>query len=222
MTVLEQAQAAKRASFRLASASTELKNRALSAIGDVLDRNRGSILEENRKDQEQAKKTGLKDSLFKRLVLTDKKIDQIVASVRDVERLEDPVGKTLLTRELDQGLVLRKTTVPIGVIGVIFESRPDALVQISSLCVKSGNVAILKGGSEALHSNRILFGLFVIIAFSIGLAAVLIAIGLLVVKARPIVDYFGGEGKFTNLWLPMASAVLVTLLGALMLWKAWP
>jgi glutamate-5-semialdehyde dehydrogenase len=159
MTVLEQAQAAKRASFRLAGASTELKNRALAAIADALDRNRGRILEENRKDQEQARKTGLKDSLFKRLVLTDQKIDQIVESVRDVARLEDPVGKTLLARELDKGLVLKKTTVPIGVIGVIFESRPDALVQISSLCVKSGNVVILKGGSEALHSNRILFEL---------------------------------------------------------------
>jgi len=159
MTVLEQAQAAKRASFRLAGASTELKNRALAAIADALDRDRGRILEENRKDQEQARKTGLKDSLFKRLVLTDQKIDQIVESVRDVARLEDPVGKTLLARELDKGLVLRKTTVPIGVIGVIFESRPDVLVQISSLCVKSGNVVILKGGSEALHSNRILFEL---------------------------------------------------------------
>jgi len=159
MTVLEQAQAAKRASFRLAGASMELKNRALAAIAEVLEQNRNRILEENRKDQEEARKTGLKDSLFKRLVLTDQKIDQIVASVRDVERLEDPVGKTLFVRELDKGLVLRKSTVPIGVIGVIFESRPDALVQISSLCVKSGNVVILKGGSEAQHSNRILFEL---------------------------------------------------------------
>ena len=159
MTVQEQAQAAKRASFRLAGASTELKNRALAAIAEVLEQNRSRILEENRKDQEQAGKNGLNDSLFKRLVLTDQKFDQVVESVRDVARLEDPVGKTLLVRELDKGLVLRKNTVPIGVIGVIFESRPDALVQISSLCVKSGNVVILKGGSEALHSNRILFEL---------------------------------------------------------------
>lgn len=159
MTVQEQAQAAKRASFRLAGASTELKNRALAAIAEVLEQNRSRILEENRKDQDQARKNGLNDSLFKRLVLTDQKIDQIVESVRDVARLDDPVGKTLLVRELDKGLVLRKNTVPIGVIGVIFESRPDALVQISSLCVKSGNVVILKGGSEALHSNRILFEL---------------------------------------------------------------
>jgi len=159
MTVQEQAQAAKRASFRLAGASTELKNRALAAIAEVLEQNRSRILEENRKDQKQAGKNGLNDSLFKRLVLTDQKFDQVVESVRDVARLNDPVGKTLLVRELDKGLVLRKNTVPIGVIGVIFESRPDALVQISSLCVKSGNVVILKGGSEALHSNRILFEL---------------------------------------------------------------
>jgi glutamate-5-semialdehyde dehydrogenase len=159
MTVLEQAQAAKRASFRLAGAATELKDRALAAIAVALDKDRGRILEENRKDREQARKTGLRESLFKRLALTDKKIDQIVESVRDVQQLADPVGKTVLARELDRGLILKKATVPIGVIGVIFESRPDALVQISTLCVKSGNVVILKGGSEALHSNRILFEL---------------------------------------------------------------
>jgi glutamate-5-semialdehyde dehydrogenase len=159
MTVLEQARAAKRASFRLAGASTELKDRALAGIAEALDRGRKRILTENLKDLEKARETGLADSLLKRLVLTDKKIDQIVESVRDVERLEDPVGRTLLERELDRGLVLKKITVPIGVIGVIFESRPDALVQISTLCVKSGNVVILKGGSEALHSNRILFEL---------------------------------------------------------------
>lgn len=159
MSVVEQAQAAKRASFRLAGAAPELKDRALAGIAEALDRDRERILQANRKDQEQAKKNGLKESLFKRLVLTDKKIDQIVASVRDVQRLADPVGRTLLARELDRGLILKEKTVPIGVIGVIFESRPDALVQISTLCVKSGNVVILKGGSEALHSNRILFEL---------------------------------------------------------------
>ncbi|MBN2552653.1 MAG: glutamate-5-semialdehyde dehydrogenase [Spirochaetales bacterium] len=159
MSVLEQAQAAEKASFRLASASTEAKNRALAGIAETIDKNRGRILAENLKDQEQARKTGLKDSLIKRLVLSEAKIDQIVESVRDVERLEDPVGKTLIARELDDGLVLRKKSVPIGVIGVIFESRPDALVQISTLCVNSGNAVILKGGSEALHSNRVLFDL---------------------------------------------------------------
>jgi glutamate-5-semialdehyde dehydrogenase len=156
---MEQAQAAKKASFRLAGAATELKDRALSAIARALEGGRGRILAENKKDQEQARAIGLQESLFKRLILTEPKIDQIVASVLDVRRLPDPVGDTLFARELDKGLVLRKKTVPIGVIGVIFESRPDALVQISTLCLKSGNVVILKGGSEALHSNRILFQL---------------------------------------------------------------
>ena len=103
MTVLEQARAAKRASFRLAGAAAELKDRALAAIADSLESSRKQILEANAKDQEQARKTDLKDALFNRLVLTDTKIDQIVASVRDVQRLEDPVGKTLFARELDQG-----------------------------------------------------------------------------------------------------------------------
>jgi glutamate-5-semialdehyde dehydrogenase len=143
----------------LAGATSAQKNEALERIARALDAGREDILAENRKDREQAEKTGLRGSLYKRLVLTDEKIDQIVESVRDVRRLEDPVGRTLLARELDQGLVLKKITVPIGVIGVIFESRPDALVQISSLCLKSGNAVILKGGSEALHSNRILFRL---------------------------------------------------------------
>ncbi len=159
MTVLEQAQGARKASFRLAGAATELKDRALAAIAAAIDGNRKRIIEENRRDQEQARKSGLKDSLFKRLVLTDQKIDRIVESVRDVERLEDPAGRILWIRELDSGLVLKKVTVPIGVIGVIFESRPDVLVQISTLCLKSGNAVILKGGSEALHSNRVLFEL---------------------------------------------------------------
>jgi glutamate-5-semialdehyde dehydrogenase len=159
MNVLEQAQAAKKASFRLASAQADLKDKALAAIAAALNKGRDRILEENAKDQRRAKESELKDSLLKRLVLTDKKIDQIVESVQDVEHLEDPVGKTLFARELDAGLVLRKVTVPIGVIGVIFESRPDVLVQISSLCLKSGNVVILKGGSEALYSNRVLFDL---------------------------------------------------------------
>jgi glutamate-5-semialdehyde dehydrogenase len=159
VTVREQAEAARRASFRLASASTKLKDAALEAVAAAIDGARAEVLEENRRDQEQARAAGLKDSLFKRLVLSDKKIDQIVASVRDLIRLADPVGKRKMARELDDGLILTQVTVPIGVIGVIFESRPDALVQISTLCLKSGNAVILKGGSEAAHSNRVLFRL---------------------------------------------------------------
>jgi len=157
--IIEQARLAKEASLRLASTPLEQKNRALSRAAELIRQNREIILEENNKDLKQAEKGNLTESLYKRLILNDKKIDQLVAGIEDVIGLPDPVGSVQLKRELDQDLILTRVSVPIGVIGVIFESRPDALVQISSLCLKSGNAAILKGGSEALYSNRILFEL---------------------------------------------------------------
>ena len=159
MRAEEQAASARRASFRLATLATGVKDRALEAAARALEGHRQEILAANLEDQEQARRQGLKDALLKRLVLTEGKIAQMVDSVREVIRLPDPVGRRLLARELDDGLVLTKLSVPIGVIGVIFESRPDALVQIASLGLKSGNAVILKGGSEALRSNRILFAL---------------------------------------------------------------
>jgi glutamate-5-semialdehyde dehydrogenase len=159
MKAEEQARRAREASFRLATLSAGAKDGALEAAARALEAHRGEILAGNLKDQEQARRQGLKEALFKRLVLTEAKIAQMVESVREVVRLPDPAGRRLLARELDDGLVLTKLTVPIGVIGVIFESRPDALVQIASLGLQSGNAVILKGGSEALHSNRVLFGL---------------------------------------------------------------
>jgi len=159
MSVEEPAGRARQASYRLATRSTEVKNRALESAARALEGHGREILVENLKDQEQARKLGLKDALLKRLILSESKLTQIVESVREVVRLPDPVGRRLLARELDDGLVLTQVRVPIGVVGVIFESRPDALVQIASLGLKSGNAVILKGGSEALHSNRILFTL---------------------------------------------------------------
>jgi glutamate-5-semialdehyde dehydrogenase len=147
---------AKRSSYTTAALNAETKNRALSAVAESLASARDEILTENEKDLEKAKQTGLRQALYKRLVLSESKIDSIIRSVRSVAALEDPVGRQLLARELDKDLALYRISVPIGVIGVIFESRPDALVQIASLCLKSGNAVILKGGKEALHTNRIL------------------------------------------------------------------
>jgi glutamate-5-semialdehyde dehydrogenase len=159
MTVTEQAQAARRASYRLATLSTAVKDRALDLVARAIETHSRDILAENVKDQQEARRQGLGEALFKRLLLSENKIAQMVASVRDVIRLPDPVGRRLQARELDDGLTLAQVRVPIGVVGVIFESRPDALVQISTLALKSGNAVILKGGSEALHSNRVLFNL---------------------------------------------------------------
>ncbi|HEC56338.1 MAG TPA: glutamate-5-semialdehyde dehydrogenase [Candidatus Syntrophoarchaeum butanivorans] len=159
MSIEEQAKLGREAALRLASASTDAKNNALERIARNLDENRGDILEANEMDVKEAKKANLTPSLIKRLELSDKKIDDIIEGVRSVIGLEDPVGKVLMTTELDESLTLYKVSTPIGLIGVIFESRPDALVQISTLCLKSGNAAILKGGSEAKNSNRVLFNL---------------------------------------------------------------
>ncbi|KKG13256.1 gamma-glutamyl phosphate reductase [Methanosarcina sp. 2.H.T.1A.6] len=156
---------AKKASIELSDVSEEVKNRALEAMAEALDRERKSILEANVKDLEYA--AGLKtagkltQALVDRLKVTDSKVDGMIAGIRDVIRLKDPVGDTLSTLELDNDLVLYQVSCPIGLIGVIFESRPDVVPQVMSLCLKSGNATIFKGGSEARESNRTIFEILV-------------------------------------------------------------
>ncbi|MGP8331286.1 MAG: glutamate-5-semialdehyde dehydrogenase [Methanosarcinaceae archaeon] len=159
MTVKEQVKQAKGAALKITSASTLAKNSALERVANNLDEKRDEILKQNAKDIKEAQKEGLAHALIKRLELDTKKIDGMIEGVRSVTGLKDPVGKILSSTELDSSLTLYKVSTPIGLIGVIFESRPDALVQISTLCIKSGNAVVLKGGSEAHNSNRILFNL---------------------------------------------------------------
>jgi len=159
--IVEKAKSAREASLKLANASTAEKDKALLRIADSIDKNRKQILAANKKDIELAsslvKEGKMSKALLDRLKLDDSKIDEIIMSVRDVAKLEDPVGKTLSAIELDTDLELFQVSCPIGVIGAIFESRPDVLVQISSLCLKTGNAVLLKGGSEARNSNEALF-----------------------------------------------------------------
>ncbi len=152
---------AKSASLSLASVSSAAKNSALAAMAQVLDSNRKTIIEANKKDiaagEKLVEEGRLTNSLVKRLKIDESKIDEMIAGIRDVLNFDDPVGKTLSALELDNGLELYQVSCPIGLIGVIFESRPDVVPQIMSLCLKSGNASIFKGGSEAAHSNRIIF-----------------------------------------------------------------
>jgi glutamate-5-semialdehyde dehydrogenase len=155
------AQAARKAALQLSQASHEARNNALEAIAGALTAQSDKILEANARDVKAAEamvavgKLGM--PLLKRLKVDDAKLrDEMVVGIRSVASQEDPIGKTLAATELDQGLNLFRVSVPIGVIGVVFESRPDALVQIACLCLKSGNAVMLKGGSEALHTNRAL------------------------------------------------------------------
>tara|TARA_Y100000310_G_scaffold111103_1_gene109500 strand:+ start:8417 stop:9703 length:1287 start_codon:yes stop_codon:yes gene_type:complete len=154
-----QVKKAKRASIILGSVKTDIKNKALENIAEAIKNNKDKIITENKKDVADAEKNKLGKSLVERLILNDKKLKEIIKIVESVIRLDDPVGKITEAIELDKGLELFKTTVPIGLIGAIFESRPDAVVQISSLCIKSGNAVILKPGSEAKNTSKILVNL---------------------------------------------------------------
>lgn len=140
----------------MSKVNTESKNQAIVEIAKEIDRARLKLQKINESDVNAATRDGLQSSLLKRLKLNDSKIDDIIRGLHSLADLDDPVGKTLFSIEMDQGLELFKVSCPIGVIGAIFESRPDALVQISSLCLKSGNVVILKGGSEASKTNKFL------------------------------------------------------------------
>lgn len=156
MEIQKIAATAKLAAIQLAAVSTEIKNKALAEIAGALEANGEAIVAANEADLKRAEQDQLAPPLLKRLRFDRSKIEEAVEGLKSLIRIEDPVGRTLSAMELDQGLVLYKVSCPIGVIGVIFESRPDALVQISSLCLKSGNGVLLKGGSEAAATNHIL------------------------------------------------------------------
>lgn len=156
MQTIDLASAAKKASIELAALSTEKKNEALNEIAKAIVEHKNEIIAANQKDLDRSKEENLATPLLKRLKFDDGKINDVVAGIKSLISLPEPIGETLAATELDNGLELYKVSCPIGVIGVIFESRPDALVQISSLCLKSGNATLLKGGREALETNRML------------------------------------------------------------------
>ena len=161
MNITDIAKNANSSALVLAHLSTDLKNQALSLMADALEENSGAILAANEKDLEFAKKEGIAQPLIARLALNEEKVRGMAKGIRSVVALEDPVGKVKSTMEMDQDLVVKQVTCPIGVIGAIFESRPDAVPQISSLCLKSGNSVILKGGTEAQNSNKVIVKLLV-------------------------------------------------------------
>lgn len=160
MQVHDVARRAKDAALRLATLPTETKNQALAAIAAALVQDQTKLLEVNGLDVERCRalvaRGDMAQPLLDRLKLTAAKVQDMAAGVRSVTRLPDPVGRTLEALELDTGLTLTRVTCPLGVIGAIFESRPDAVPQIASLCWKAGNAVIMKGGAEAQASNRFL------------------------------------------------------------------
>ncbi|MHC4745082.1 MAG: glutamate-5-semialdehyde dehydrogenase, partial [Planctomycetota bacterium] len=156
MNIGETAAVAKNACIRLAAVDSEAKNAALGEMSKALQDASEQIVAANERDLAAAEQDNLAAPLLKRLKFDENKISGVCAGIDSLIKLADPVGEVLSGTELDAGLELYKVSCPIGVIGVVFESRPDALVQISTLCLKSGNGVLLKGGSEAVNTNRAL------------------------------------------------------------------
>ncbi len=147
-------QAAKQGARALLTATTEQKNEALLAIAKALSENCDYILEENEKDLEAARQNGMATSMLDRLALSKERIEGMAQGVKEVSELPDPVGKVLSDTVRPNGLHIQKVSVPLGVIAVIFEARPNVTSDAASLCLKSGNAVILRGGKEAIHSNK--------------------------------------------------------------------
>lgn len=147
----------KQDSYKMAALSFETRNAILSEVAKALTDNQDAIFAANAEDMARAEKDHINAAVKKRLKFDEHKMSDVLAGIADLIKIPDPVGEVLLERELDEGLLLKKISCPIGVIGIIFEARPDALVQISTLCIKSGNCAILKGGKETASTNKVLF-----------------------------------------------------------------
>jgi len=147
---------AKKASRQMMKINTETKNKALIKISQALKEHKESIIEENKKDLEKARLNGMSMAMIDRLLLNEERIESIAADVMKLTTLDDPVGNVMREIHRPNGLLIRQVRVPIGVFGIIYESRPNVTVDIACLCMKSSNVCVLKGGKEALHSNKIL------------------------------------------------------------------
>ena len=189
----------------MAALSADIKNRALSEIITALKAGQDKINTANQMDLKEAKVQNLDETLLKRLKFDHDKIEEACEGLESLTLLDDPVGTTISALELDTGLELYKVSRPIGVIGVIFESRPDALVQIASLCLKSGNGVLLKGGSEAANTNKILAR----IISDAGTRAGLTKGWLGLLETREDVANMLGLDKYIDLIIPRGSNAFV-------------
>jgi glutamate-5-semialdehyde dehydrogenase len=154
--LLTKAQALKGAALKMASLTTEQKNNALALMAEELLKQTDYILEENKKDVQAGQDAGISQALLDRLTLTEKRIKEMAEGIRQVIELQDPVGEVLASWQRPNGLVIEQVRVPLGVIGMIYEARPNVTVDAATLCLKTGNAVLLRGSSSAIHSNKAL------------------------------------------------------------------
>ncbi|MFO8101502.1 MAG: glutamate-5-semialdehyde dehydrogenase [Dehalococcoidia bacterium] len=201
MDTKQRARLARQASIPMAVVSIDIKNKALERVAEELERRRADIIAANRADMEKAESENLAAPLLKRLKFEEDKINEVCEGLKSLIGLPDPVGITLSAMELDEGLELYQVSCPIGVVGIVFESRPDALVQISSLCLKSGNAVLMKGGSEAASTNRILTDIINQASVEAGMPAGWLAL----LEARSDVAEMLGLDEYIDLVIPRGS-----------------
>ena len=206
---VRKARAARQASYALANADTTVKNKALSYIADDLLAHAGDIMDANAADVAAAREKGMSDAMIDRLTLTQDRIQGMAEGVRQVIALPDPVGQALSSWDRPNGLHIDKVTVPLGVIAIIFESRPNVTVDAAVLCLKSGNATVLRGGSEAIRSNVALAGVIRHAIARAGLPSD--AVTIMENTDRALVSELLTLRQYINLAIPRGGAGLIRM-----------
>ncbi|ERP39239.1 glutamate-5-semialdehyde dehydrogenase [Chitinivibrio alkaliphilus] len=199
--------AAKEAGYILAAEPAEQINHALEAMAKALDTHRKEIQDENKKDLAAGKKRGLSAAMIDRLTLSDTVIDSMISGVETIKNLPTPIGQRYEEKNLENGLRLSKMKVPIGVVGIIYESRPNVTVDAAAICLKSNNAVILRGGSEAFYSNTILARIFSDVLRDTGLPEK--AVQLIDTTDRQAVNYLLKESSTVDLIIPRGGEKLI-------------
>jgi glutamate-5-semialdehyde dehydrogenase len=210
-TLHDQAKAANDASRRLAATPTEVKNAALIAIAEAIEANQQSILRANEQDLEAAKRDNIPFHMLERMTLNDDRVKDIADAARGIAELDDPVGEILEQTDLPNGLKLEKVRVPLGVIGVIYESRPNVTIDIATLCLKSGNGVVLRGGKECILTNTVLAGIVKDAIESAGISRDVVQ--FVETTDRALVKEMLDMDDVIDLMIPRGSAELVNFVG---------
>jgi glutamate-5-semialdehyde dehydrogenase len=206
-TIRQMAREAKQAAAVISRCTTAQKNRALTTMADMLEQRAETIFQENRKDLKQADEAGLASAMVDRLTVTEETIAAMAGGLREVASYADPVGTMGETRVRPNGLRVSKMRIPLGVIGIIYESRPNVTIDAAGLCLKSGNAVILRGGSEALHSNRALASIIGQALESVGLPSQ--AAQVVPTEDRQAINALLAQEDFVDLIIPRGGEGLI-------------
>ena len=203
----EIAKETKAASFELSISSTEDRNNVLDKVSQLLSERIADIVSANQIDYESGKTSGLNDQMLDRLLLTPERIEGMATDVQTIKSLSDPIGEIIEQKTLENGIELKKVRVPLGVLGSIYESRPNVTIDIASLAIKSGNAALLRGGKESVNSNIVLTQILKDALSNAGLPES--AVGLITDPDRSIVDEMLGLDEYIDLLVPRGGAGLI-------------